>query len=120
MCQTRWRGDETGLWEGLSVGLRFRGLGKLKLTGLTDSVIHRADYLDMLLEKAQSLGVNIRLGAEVVDVRTATPSRVTLTDGCEIEADVIVGADGKFSFSYLFCGSRLQITSASLDRTMLG
>ncbi|KAF2846027.1 putative salicylate hydroxylase [Plenodomus tracheiphilus IPT5] len=60
-------------------------------------VIHRADYVDVLLETAVASGVEIRLDAEVskVDFESTT---VTLKRSGEIVyADVIVGADGLWS-----------------------
>ena len=55
--------------------------------------IHRVDYQQTLAKCAQDNGVEILFDAEVksVDMDTAT---VTLADGREMTADLIVGADG--------------------------
>ncbi|EAW12904.1 putative salicylate hydroxylase [Aspergillus clavatus NRRL 1] len=59
-------------------------------------VIHRADYHQILLDQAQSLGVEIRLDAAVerVDVEETA---VVLVGGEVIAGDVIIGADGLWS-----------------------
>ncbi|GFG12539.1 putative salicylate hydroxylase [Aspergillus udagawae] len=58
-------------------------------------VIHRADYHQILLDKARDLGVEIRLGALVekvlVDESAVVVGKETIT------GDVIVGADGLWS-----------------------
>ncbi|GAQ09511.1 3-hydroxybenzoate 6-hydroxylase [Aspergillus lentulus] len=58
-------------------------------------VIHRADYHQILLDKARDLGVEIRLGALVekvlVDETAVIVGKETIT------GDVIIGADGSFS-----------------------
>ena len=58
-----------------------------------DSVIHRADYQDVLLDKALELGVDLATGADVLSVDTEAPS-VTVRDGRVFEGDVVIGADG--------------------------
>jgi len=55
--------------------------------------IHRADYHRILVEKAKSLGVKVKLGSAVKSVNFDKPS-VHLADGSEFEADVVIGADG--------------------------
>lgn len=62
------------------------------------SVIHRADYHAMLLEKAKSLGAVIRLDAEVVGVNSDN-TYALLASGEKVNADVIIGADGMFTIS---------------------
>ena len=57
------------------------------------SVIHRADYHEVLLNEAVRRGVNLRLDSKVSAVDLKEPS-VTLSDGDKISADVIIGADG--------------------------
>ncbi|KAI9041063.1 putative salicylate hydroxylase [Aspergillus affinis] len=59
-------------------------------------MIHRADYHAILLERAISLGAEIRLNASVEEVIFETP-QVILADGSRITGDVIVGADGLWS-----------------------
>ncbi|GFG22428.1 putative salicylate hydroxylase [Aspergillus udagawae] len=58
-------------------------------------VIHRADYHQILLDKARDLGVEIRLGALVekvlVDETAVVVGKETIT------GDVIIGADGLWS-----------------------
>ncbi|KAI0052821.1 FAD/NAD-P-binding domain-containing protein [Auriscalpium vulgare] len=61
--------------------------------------IHRADYHAMLLRLAQAApGVQIRLGASVVDVQPDPNAQggpsVTLASGEVVHADLIVAADG--------------------------
>ncbi|KAI6082073.1 FAD binding domain protein [Hypoxylon rubiginosum] len=58
--------------------------------------VHRADLQEALVRRAQSLGVDIRLGADVqyVDFKQAY---VTTLDGQMVEGDVILGADGLWS-----------------------
>ena len=55
----------------------------------TGSVIHRADYHKVLLQKARDLGVKIRLDSDVV-----SPSPVKLRDGQTFPADAVIGGDG--------------------------
>lgn len=49
----------------------------------------------MLYEGAKSAGVTIRFSARVDHINPEIPA-VTLADGQVLEADLIVGADGKF------------------------
>ena len=65
---------------------------------MTISVMHRADYQRVLAEEAKRLGAQFRLGAEVatVDLNDECPS-VTLVDGEQLHANVVVGADGLWS-----------------------
>lgn len=58
-------------------------------------LIHRADYMTVLLEEARRLGVQIQLGCEVDSVDFNTPS-VKLRNGDVCESDVVVGCDGKY------------------------
>lgn len=57
-------------------------------------VIHRASYIDILLEEAKAAGARLSLGVSVTDIAFET-SHVILEDGRKLEADVIVGADGR-------------------------
>ena len=59
------------------------------------SVIHRADYHEVMLETAKDLGVEVRLGCNVEHLDFISP-QVTLSSGETLKADVIVGADGEF------------------------
>lgn len=57
-------------------------------------MIHRGDLHDVLLQKARSVNVDIRMGALVTDFDGHAPS-VTLKDGTVLNSDVILSADGK-------------------------
>lgn len=58
--------------------------------------VHRADLQEALIRRAKSLGVDIRLGADVqhVDFQRAV---VTTQDGQTVQGDLILGADGLWS-----------------------
>lgn len=56
--------------------------------------MHRADYQRVLVEEAERLGVEIRLGCDVVSVKCEYPPEARLADGQVVVGDVIVGADG--------------------------
>ncbi|THC89673.1 hypothetical protein EYZ11_010884 [Aspergillus tanneri] len=58
--------------------------------------LHRADLQLALVHRAQSLGVNIRLGADVAEV---DPQRIIVTtkSGERVQGDLILGADGLWS-----------------------
>jgi salicylate hydroxylase len=55
--------------------------------------IHRADYHRTLVEEAKRLGVNIQLNSAVKGIDFSKPS-VKLVGGLELEADLVIGADG--------------------------
>lgn len=55
--------------------------------------VHRADYIDVLLEEADRLGIQIRLGCEVKEMNIGAPW-VTLSNDEIVTADVIIGCDG--------------------------
>jgi len=57
-------------------------------------VIHRADYLEILVETAKLLGVDIQLNAIIKHI-DFEKTVVHFADGKVLAADVIVGADGK-------------------------
>ena len=59
-------------------------------------LIHRADLQQILLHKAQSLGVVVSLNSEVSRIDFSKP-QVELVNGKYYEADVILGADGERS-----------------------
>ena len=63
------------------------------------SVIHRADYHRVLLDKAESLGVEIKLGIDVKQVDFEQTKVITST-GKSFYGDVIVGADGMSNPSF--------------------
>ncbi|KAI1769354.1 FAD binding domain protein [Hypoxylon sp. FL1150] len=58
--------------------------------------IHRADLQAALVRRAQSLGVAIRLGADVQHVDFESAS-VAMADGQTVQGDVVLGADGLWS-----------------------
>ncbi|GIK00073.1 hypothetical protein Aspvir_004088 [Aspergillus viridinutans] len=57
-------------------------------------VIHRADYHQILLDKARDLGVEIRLGALVEKILVEETAVIVGNE--TITGDVIIGADGSF------------------------
>ena len=57
------------------------------------SVIHRADYHEIMLEEAKRLGVEIRLDCNVESL-DFDRTEVVVTGGERLKADVIIGADG--------------------------
>lgn len=59
------------------------------------SVIHRADYLNILLEEALRLGLVLRKGCEVSQILFEDAPKAVLKDGEIVSGDVIVGADGR-------------------------
>ncbi|OTB09299.1 hypothetical protein M426DRAFT_70635 [Hypoxylon sp. CI-4A] len=70
--------------------------------------LHRADLQEVLVRRAQSLGVTIRLGFDVADVdfKSAT---VTAEGGETVQGDLILGADGLWSRTRSFLLGR-QLT----------
>jgi salicylate hydroxylase len=60
--------------------------------------VHRADLIALLLDGAREAGVTLRLlhKVEAVDLSGARP-RVQLTQGSEVEAGLLIGADGLHS-----------------------
>ncbi|KAI1098115.1 FAD binding domain protein [Jackrogersella minutella] len=70
--------------------------------------LHRADLQEAMVRRAQSLGVDIRLGADVqhVDFEHAT---VATQDGQTVRGDVILGSDGLWSRTRSFLLGR-QLT----------
>ncbi|KAK5690401.1 hypothetical protein LTR97_012269 [Elasticomyces elasticus] len=69
-----------------------------ELYGTEWMVIHRARYHSLLLEEAIRLGVEVRLGCEVAEVKVkASVTVLTLQDGSTVSGDVVIGADGLWS-----------------------
>ena len=60
--------------------------------------LHRVDVQQALAERAQQLGVKLRLGARVAAIDFEEP-KVTLENGDEVDADLVVAADGLWSKS---------------------
>lgn len=57
--------------------------------------MHRADYQRVLADEARRLGARFRFGADVVKIDSSDErATVTLADGEELTADIVVGADG--------------------------
>ena len=71
-----------------------------KWLGHSWHVLLRADYQRVLVDEAERLGVELRLGCDVerVECRDDVPI-ATLADGETFRADVIVGADGEITRS---------------------
>ncbi|VAV87437.1 Uncharacterized oxidoreductase [hydrothermal vent metagenome] len=59
--------------------------------------VHRADLIDLLAEAAREAGVKIRLLHKVDQVVPGDRPKVVLSNGAEIAADLVVGADGLHS-----------------------
>ncbi len=59
-------------------------------------VIHRADLQAVLIEKAESIGVQVKLGSIVTSLDFSEPS-VRLQNGENCKADVVLGCDGEKS-----------------------
>jgi salicylate hydroxylase len=72
-------------------------------------VIHRADYHGVLLDEAVRLGVDVKLNSKVVDIDFSETPHVVLESGEFIEADVIVGADGRCMSVVVGQESRIDI-----------
>jgi flavin-dependent dehydrogenase len=61
----------------------------------SNSVIHRADYHEVLMNKTKELGVEVVLGAKVERTEFET-GKAYLENGIVLKSDVIIGADGMF------------------------
>ena len=60
-----------------------------------NSVMHRADYQQVLANEARRLGAKFRFDADVVGADSdGGRANVTLATGERLTADVVVGADG--------------------------
>lgn len=57
-------------------------------------VIHRADFLSALHQRAMDLGVKVNLGARIVGY-DAEKGRISLENGSLYSADLIIAADGR-------------------------
>lgn len=58
--------------------------------------LHRVDLQLALAQRAQELGITVRLATKVVDVDSGAPA-VTLADGERVAGDLLVAADGLWS-----------------------
>lgn len=59
--------------------------------------LHRADLVHLLAEGARAAGVKLRLLQHVTRVTPGAPARIELDRGVEMNADLVVGADGLHS-----------------------
>lgn len=70
----------------------------LDVYGVPWLLIHRADYFRVLVEEARRLGVTIRVNCAVTRIDCSNaPISVGNSLGPDIEADVVIGADGLHS-----------------------
>ncbi|KAJ9161044.1 FAD/NAD(P)-binding domain-containing protein [Coniochaeta hoffmannii] len=68
-------------------------LAQQPLMDMAGYIGHRGDYHDTFLRAVRDAGIEMNIGCEVVAFDEDKPS-ITLADGREIFADLIVGADG--------------------------
>ena len=69
-----------------------------KVYGAPWLLIHRGDYQKVLVEEAERLGVQIRLGCTVTQIDcSSTPILVSISGGADVRADFVLGADGLHS-----------------------
>ncbi|WP_296765049.1 FAD-dependent monooxygenase [Sediminimonas sp.] len=59
--------------------------------------VHRADLVDLLAQGARDAGVKIRLLQQVDRVTPGPRPRLVMANGAELDADLVVGADGLHS-----------------------
>lgn len=76
--------------------------------------LHRVDLQVALCERAQQLGVRVRLGARVADVDFDAPLLTLKEGGEQLKADLIVGADGLWSK----CRERLLASKGMSDEPL--
>ncbi|MFC3615039.1 FAD-dependent monooxygenase [Lutimaribacter marinistellae] len=62
-------------------------------------LVHRADLVDLLADAVRRAGVNIRLLQKIDSVEDGQRAQVRMANGAEVEADLLVGADGLHSTS---------------------
>ena len=63
------------------------------LSEMASYIGHRGDYHQIFLDRVAELGIPLYMGSRVVAFDETKPS-ITLADGREVRADIIVGADG--------------------------
>jgi salicylate hydroxylase len=66
---------------------------------VVSSIIHRADYQQILFDEARSMGAEIRFGTTLEDV-DFEGTRVVLEGGERVAGDFIIGADGSFKINF--------------------
>jgi len=59
--------------------------------------VHRADLIALLQETAQALGVRLLLNKHVIGVEADQDPSISLARGADIDADIVLGADGLHS-----------------------
>lgn len=78
-----------------------RRVARLDLTRLGDSqpyhFVHRADLVDLLAQAVRASGVRIRLLQQAKCIEPGPRPKVRLTNGSEMRADLVIGADGLHS-----------------------
>lgn len=85
--------------------------------GAPQYVVHRADLQRALLEEAKTVA-DVRVNSKVVDIDFAGSS-VTLRDGTTLQADVIVGADGKTSMTSTVVTLTFMLGMKSMCRMLM-
>lgn len=58
-------------------------------------MVHRDDLQKVLAKEAIGAGVEVQFDREVLSV-DGDPASVTFADGSQLQADLLIGADGKF------------------------
>lgn len=95
----------SGVWP--TDALTGRVLARFDLSGTDPAYrfFHRAALQGLLADEAEARGVTIRTG---IHAESLAPGGRVQTDQGEIEADLIVGADGIHSIARLFCDTGAQ------------
>ncbi|SDE17936.1 FAD-dependent monooxygenase [Limimaricola pyoseonensis] len=73
-------------------GLTGRPIARFDLSGRDYRFLHRADLIDLLAEAVRREGVEIRHGTELVSA--GADGHVSTADGRDLQAGLVVGADG--------------------------
>lgn len=88
--------------------------------------IHRAPLQQLLVEAAQEAGVDIQVNTRILGIDETGPSPIAIAkDGRRIEADLIIGADGKtriphhFKFFLVNLSANFNTGAKSTIRTLL-
>ncbi|KAK5995251.1 FAD-dependent monooxygenase OpS4 [Cladobotryum mycophilum] len=76
-------------------------------------LVHRQDYMNLLLEEAIRLGVDIKTGCDVQEVNLEATS-ITLANGQVYTADVIIGCDGVHSSIRAALHPNIQVHTSSM------
>lgn len=78
-------------------------------------VIHRAHFHSALCQKVQDMGIEIKLGARVVDYNP-TEGSITLADGTIYTGDLVIAADGQSHIPIFF---QLYLTNINKESSLL-